>query len=185
MDSDGMPSAVAVGTLNFACQPGLAQGARGVWDGDLDGFGAKTLEISWFPWSGFMIFYDERDRTMPGCYGPMATNLGCDPRFSPYGCSGCMGCGCGMPGMGCTPGMTPGRICAGNWLILQPPSGLEMVGKHDNFEWLGPSYGCEPLQGGACGCAGYMGCLLPILELLLYLLSAVERLRGPFVNIPT
>ena len=51
---------------------------------------------------------------MPGCYGPMATNLGCDPRFSPYGCSGCMGCGCGMPGMGCTPGMTPGRIRAGN-----------------------------------------------------------------------
>ena len=47
MDSDGMPGAVgAVGALNFACQPGLAQGAKGVWDdGDLDGFGAKTLEI--------------------------------------------------------------------------------------------------------------------------------------------
>ena len=70
---------------------------------------------------------------MPGCYGPMATNLGCDPRFSPYGCSGCMACGCGMPGMGCTPGMPPGRR-------LQPPSGLVMVGKHGNVNgWNGPN----------------------------------------------
>jgi len=42
-----------------------------------------------------------------GCYGPMAT-MGCDPRFSPYGMSGGMGCGMA----GCTPcGMTPGAPC--------------------------------------------------------------------------
>mmetsp|Transcript_24172 Transcript_24172/g.39407 ORF Transcript_24172/g.39407 Transcript_24172/m.39407 type:complete len:314 (+) Transcript_24172:30-971(+) len=84
MDNDGL--AGAVGALNFACQPGLAQ----------------------------------------GCYGPMATNLGCDPRFSPYGCTGCMGCGCGMPGMGCTPGMTPGAAC-GCAGAPQLPPGWEQI----------------------------------------------------------
>ena len=54
-----------------------------------------------------------------GCYGPMAT-MGCDPRFSPYGMSGGMGCGMA----GCTPcGMTPGslpRVCSchiESWLL--------------------------------------------------------------------
>ena len=89
--------------LRVNCLAGWCRKLGGVRNKDPD---SREYQLSKF----FSPFIQLILNTAPGCYGPMAT-MGCDPRFSPYGMSGGMGCGMA----GCTPcGMTPGspRVCS-------------------------------------------------------------------------